>query len=80
MAGAALLALALCCWVARNDDRTRAGKGNVSGMLIYNAITVMVLAESGIVWHLSGIGLWPAVALHTLMAVWCVVCLLSKRR
>lgn len=80
VAGAALLALGLCCWVARNDDRTRAGKAIVSGMLLYNAITVMVLTEAGIVWHLSGIGLWPAVLLHAAMAVWCLVCLITVGR
>ena len=78
--GGALLALGLCCWVARDDDRTGAGKGIISGLLLYNAVTVMVLAEAGIVWHLSGVGLWPAVVLHIAMAVWCLACLITAGR
>jgi hypothetical protein len=77
VAGAALLAWGLCCWVARNDDRRSAGKGIIAGMLLYNAVTVLVLAEAGVVLHLSGIGLWPAVVLHAAMAVWCLICLVT---
>lgn len=80
VAGAALLAWGLCCWVARNDDHPRAGKGIVLGLLLYNVVTVMVLAEAGIVLHLSGIGLWPAVVLHAAMAVWCLACLITLAR
>jgi hypothetical protein len=80
VAGAALLAWGLCCWVAHNDDHPRAGKGIVLGMLFYNAVTVMVLAEAGIVLHLSGIGLWPAVVLHIAMAVWCLACFVTIGR
>jgi hypothetical protein len=80
VAGAALLAWGLCCWVARNDDHSRAGRGIVLGMLLYHAVTVMVLAEAGIVLHLSGIGLWPAVVLHAVMSVWCLACLVRIAR
>jgi hypothetical protein len=80
VAGAALLAWGLGCWVARNDDRPGAGKGIIAGMLLYNAVTVLVLAEAGIVLHLSGIGLWPAVVLHAGMAVWCLACLIAVGR
>lgn len=76
VAGAALLALGLACWLARNADYNSAAKGIVSGMLLYNAITAMVLTEAGIVLHFSGIGLWPAVVLHATMAVWCFACLM----
>jgi hypothetical protein len=79
VAGAALLALAVACWQARNDEGSRAVTGIVSGMLVYNAGTVFVLACAGIVWRLAGIGLWPAVALHAAMAVWCVSCILIKK-
>ena len=78
VAGAALLALALACWRARNGEQSPAASGIVSGMLLYNALAVMVLADAGIVLHLSGIGLWPAVVLHAAMAVWCLVCLIKK--
>ena len=78
VAGAALLALALACWRARDDEHNRAAAGIVSGMLLYNAVAVMVLADAGIVLHMSGIGLWPAVVLHAAMAVWCLVCLIKR--
>ena len=80
VAGAALLALGLGCWLARNADYNGAAKGIVSGMLLYNAITAMVLTEARIVLHLSGIGLWPAVALHAAMAVWCFACLMRASK
>ena len=74
VAGAALLAVALACWLARHN-----GRALVIAMLLYNSATVVVLAHAGLGLGLSGIGLWPAVGLHTALAVWCVACL-SKQR
>lgn len=79
VAGAALLALGLACWRARADGMSSSASGLISGMLLYNAVTVLVLAEAGMVMHLNGIGLWPAVVLHTLMAIWCLALVLVKR-
>ena len=77
--GAALLSLGLSCWRTRQDEHSRTANGIVSAMLLYNVATVVVLAYAGIGLRLYGIGLWPAVALHLAMAVWCLACLLSKR-
>jgi len=78
VAGAALLSLTVACWLARNDAQSRAAKGLISAMLLYNLGTASVLIYAGAGLGLSGIGLWPAVVLHGAMAVWCVACLQNK--
>jgi hypothetical protein len=75
VAGAALLALGLACWLARDDGPSRAAAGLIGSMLFYNVATIVVLAFAGLGWRLIGVGLWPAVVLHALMAVWCLACL-----
>jgi len=80
VAGAALLALALVSWSARNEDFSSAATGIVAGLLLYNAGAGAVLAYAGIGLRLLGIGLWPAVALHVAMAVWCLAVFASSKR
>jgi hypothetical protein len=75
VAGVALFALGVACWLARDDAQSRAARGLVAAMLLYNVATVAVLAFAGIGFGLHGAALWPAVVLHAVMAVWCVACL-----
>jgi hypothetical protein len=66
VAGVALLALGLACWLARGH----AVSTLTSAMLLYNCGVAAVLGMAGVVSGMTGVLLWPAVALHAAMAVW----------
>jgi len=75
VAGVALLALGVACWLAQHDEQSRAASGLVAAMLLYNVAVAAVLAFAGIGLKLHGVALWSAVIVHAAMAVWCVACL-----
>jgi len=52
--------------------------GLVIAMLLYNAVVAAVLCYAGLGLRMSGIGLWPTVLLHVVLAGWCLVCLRAK--
>jgi Kef-type K+ transport system membrane component KefB len=79
VAGAALLSLGVACWQARNDEQSRAGKGLIAAILLYNTAAVALLAYAGLGSGLVGVGLWPVIVVHLAMGVWCIVCLRIKR-
>jgi len=61
--GITLVALALACWPGAGTIAPA-----VRGMLIYNAATAVYLAYLGMAGHLGGPLLWPAAALHAVVA------------
>lgn len=78
--GCALLALGLACWLARGDTQSRAAKGLVAAMVIYNLGAVVILGATGILSKPIGVILWPAVVLHAAMTAWCSVILFGWTR
>jgi hypothetical protein len=75
IAGAALLAIGIACWMARTDAQTPAQLGLLTGILVYNAAATMLLAYAGAVLKMSGVLLWPTVVLHAILAAWCFSCI-----
>jgi hypothetical protein len=59
VAGIALIALGVACWPGPP----------LVGMLIYSAALTLYLGYLGLVAGLTGILLWPAVALHAILTV-----------
>lgn len=80
LAGAALLALGAACWLARGEAWSRAARGLVAAMLVYNVAAVVLFMFGSIGWRLGGFALWPAVAIHASMGAWCVGCLRGRVR
>lgn len=79
VAGTALLALGVACWLARYDAQSCAARGLVSAMALYNLGVAVILGAAGLGSQPVGVGLWPAVILHAVMTVWCVMHLLGKQ-
>lgn len=65
MFGAAIFAIGLACWLARDDSEGRTARGLVFSMLLYDAAFVAILLSARLGARLSGIGLWPVVILHS---------------
>ena len=80
IAGAALVALAIACWQARNGERGSPATGVVQAMLFYNFAAAMVLVYAGIRLDLRSALLWPAIVLHLGLGVWCLTNLWFTRR
>ena len=80
VAGAALLAIGVACWLARSDRYGPAQHGLLIGVLIYDAAAAVLLAYAALGLSLVGIALWPAVVLHAALAGWCAACLWTKLR
>ena len=80
IAGAALVALAIACWQARNGERASPATGVVEAMSFYNFAAAMVLVYAGIRLDLRSALLWPAIVLHLCLGIWCISNLWFTRR
>jgi hypothetical protein len=65
--GMALVALSLACWPGR--QRAEGGSPNSRAMLAYNSLIALYLADLGALGHARGTLLWPAVAVHAVVAL-----------
>jgi|SRR6516164_3572818 hypothetical protein len=72
VAGAALLAIGVASWLARQGEPSTAQRGLVIGILIYDVGAAALLAYAGLGLEMIGPVLWPGVVIHTALAVWCV--------
>jgi hypothetical protein len=72
--GMALLTLGAAFWLARGDSQSRASKGLIAAMVLYNLGAALILGAVGIGSQRVGEVLWPAVVLHTSMTAWCIIC------
>jgi hypothetical protein len=75
VAGAALLALGLACWLASKDTRSHAARGVPMAMLLYNVAILAVLLQAATGLALPAAGAWLAAGLHAVMAIWCAAAL-----
>jgi hypothetical protein len=79
IAGAALLVIGIASWWARDDRRTSAQLGLLTGILFYDVAAAVLLGFAAVALNMVGVALWPAVVLHATLAAWCVVEYLSSK-
>jgi len=75
VAGVALMALGVACWLARQHAPGPSARGLVSAMVLYNAGVIAVLVHQAVGVAIAGIALWPAVVAHAAMGIWCITSL-----
>jgi len=76
VAGAALLAIGVACWLARDHGGSAGGQALIWGLLTYNVAAAAVLGLAGFTWAANGPAIWPGTAAHFGLAVFCIAALL----
>jgi len=79
VSGGALLAIGVTCWLVQGESG-QIQRGVLAGVLIYDVAAAALLAYAGAVLSMAGAALWPAVALHGALALWCASCLAGRPR
>ena len=75
LAGAALITIAIACWLSRDNTLSPV---MVKTMVCYNIFATTLLGYSVFVEKICGPGLWPAVIIHSALLVWSLSSLRSK--
>ena len=71
--GAGILALAVACWLGRDDRGRGSQHGLLWAALVYNIGACSVLTLAGLGLSPAGVALWPVVALHGALTIWCAL-------
>jgi hypothetical protein len=71
--GAALLAIAVASWGARDENRRHGLVELLVGVTLYNCLATAAFVYSALVLKLIGILLWPALLYHAATSMWCLV-------
>jgi hypothetical protein len=80
IAGVAILALGVGCWLAREDEASRASRGLIAAMLLYNAGVAAILVLAWTNQGLAGIVLWPIVLAHLALVAGCGASLYARKQ
>jgi hypothetical protein len=72
-AGVAIFALGVGWWMLGVAGHAAARL--IGTMLLYDIAAIVILLFARFTQGLNGVGLWPAVALHLALGIWCLVCL-----
>ena len=75
MFGVAAFAIGLACWLARNDSSSPAARALTIALLFYDLAIITILLSARFEVGLSGLLLWPVVAIHVALAAFSVRCL-----
>jgi hypothetical protein len=78
LAGVALVSLGAMCWFASRGEKSSMVSGLMAAMLFYNIGAAAILGYAGFGLGLSGLGLWPTLLLHLVLAAACIASLTSR--
>jgi hypothetical protein len=78
IAGVALMAIGVNCWLDREENVSRSRHGLLTAVFIYDVGAAGLLAYAGSGLGMTGVLLWPAVVLHGSLAVWSTACLWAE--
>jgi hypothetical protein len=69
LTGAALITIAIACWLSKSDFQSTV---MAKAMVGYNIFSITILVYAALVEKIYGPGLWPAVLLHLVLLIWCL--------